>query len=52
MIQPLRQRHRRCFIALAVLLPFLFAWGILGRKSIPLVRSGEVPERTFQEVAP
>jgi hypothetical protein len=52
MIQPLRQRHRRIFIALTVLLPILFTWGILGRRAIPLVRSGEVPERTLQGVAP
>jgi hypothetical protein len=52
MILPLRQRHRRVFIALAVLIPLLFAWGIRGRRSIPLVNGNETPANTSQETTP
>lgn len=52
MIRPLRQRHRRAFIALALLIPLLFAWGILGRRSIPLVHGGETLTNTSQETTP
>jgi hypothetical protein len=37
MIRPLRQRHRRTAIALAICLPVLFAWGIAARKPVPSV---------------
>ncbi len=37
MIRPLRQRHRRIFFVLAVVLPVLFAWGIAARNGIPVM---------------
>jgi hypothetical protein len=37
MIHPLRQRHRRAFAVLAVLIPLLFAWGIAARRGIPVM---------------
>jgi hypothetical protein len=52
MIRPLRQRHRRSFIALAVLIPLLFVWGIIGRRSIPLVHGDGPPTNTSQETTP
>lgn len=51
MIQPLRQRHRRLFIALAVLLPILFLWGLSSRKAIPLMSSGAAKANST-EVSP
>lgn len=36
MISPLRQSHRRMFIALGVLLPLVFVVGIAGRKPVPV----------------
>ena len=39
MIRPLRQRHRRMFAALGVLLPLAFAVGIAARKPVPSVAS-------------
>jgi hypothetical protein len=33
MIRPLRRAHRRIWIVLAVLLPFLYAAGLLARRS-------------------
>ena len=39
MIRPLRQRHRRIFAALGVLLPIAFAAGIAARKTVPTANS-------------
>lgn len=39
MIRSLRQRHRRIFTALAVILPAAFALGVAGRKPVPAVTS-------------
>jgi hypothetical protein len=41
MILQLRQRHRLFVIMLAALIPILFAWGILRRKGLPMVRPTE-----------
>lgn len=35
MIRPLRQRHRRVFAVLGVLLPLAFAFGIFARRTVP-----------------
>ena len=37
MILPLRQRHRRVFIAMGVMLPIMFAVGLAARKPVPSV---------------
>ena len=37
MILPLRQRHRRMFAVIGVLLPIVFVWGIAARKPAPSV---------------
>jgi hypothetical protein len=39
MIRPLRQRHRRAFVALGIVLPVAFAFGIAGRKPLPEIKS-------------
>jgi len=52
MILPLRRRHHRTFLVLAVLLPLLFAWGILARKSVPAVPGDSAPPFPSQEAAP
>jgi hypothetical protein len=39
MIRPLRQRHRRVFYVLALILPLAFATGIAARKRIPVMAS-------------
>lgn len=52
MIHSLRQRHRCSFVALAVLIPLLFAWGILGRRPIPLIRGVETLTNPSQETTP
>jgi len=39
MIHPLRQRHRRIFAVLAVILPAAFAVGVAARKPIPIIES-------------
>jgi hypothetical protein len=39
MIRPLRQRHRRTFLALGIFLPMAFALGIFARKPLPEVKS-------------
>jgi hypothetical protein len=39
MIRPLRQRHRRIFAALVVILPAAFALGIAARKPVPVVET-------------
>jgi hypothetical protein len=41
MIRPLRQRHRRIVIALAVVLPVAFAAGIAARRPVPAM--GQLP---------
>ena len=35
MILPLRKRHRRMFAVLAIVLPLLFAVGVIARKPLP-----------------
>ncbi len=35
MIQPLRTRHRRIFLVLAIILPVLFAAGLMVRPALP-----------------
>lgn len=42
MILPLRQRHRRIFIGLAIFLPAVFVLGIAARKAVPV--AGEIAE--------
>ena len=37
MILPLRRRHQRMFLVLAVVLPLLFAWGIAMRRELPVM---------------
>lgn len=39
MILALRQRHRRMFVTLAVLLPVAFAFGIAARRTVPQIGS-------------
>jgi len=39
MIRPLRQRHRRTFLALGIFLPVVFAVGIAARKPLPEIKS-------------
>jgi hypothetical protein len=39
MIRPLRQRHRRTFLALGIFLPAAFAIGIAARKPLPQISS-------------
>jgi hypothetical protein len=39
MILPLRQRHRRTFLALGIFLPVAFAVGIAARKPLPEIKS-------------
>lgn len=51
MILPLRQRHRRMFAVLGVLLPIVFVAGIAARKPVPSVASLpaglETPSQNF-----
>jgi hypothetical protein len=39
MIRPLRQRHRRTFLALGIFLPMALAVGIAARKPLPEIKS-------------
>ena len=41
MIRPLRQRHRRIVIALAIVLPVAFAAGLAARRPVPTM--GQLP---------
>lgn len=37
MIQPLRRCHRRVFVVMAILLPFLVGWGLWARRMVPVL---------------
>jgi len=52
MILPLRNRHRRIVIVLAIMIPIVFAWGILGRRPIPLTHGGEGSTSVQTEKSP
>lgn len=43
MTRALRQRHRRLWLALAVLLPFVLLAGLLARRPVPVMRTGLDP---------
>jgi hypothetical protein len=51
MTRPLRQRHRQIVIVLTVLISVLFAWGILGRREVPVMRKGDATAVVGQEGA-
>jgi len=51
MIRPLRQRHRRMFCALAVVLPLAFVVGVSARRSVP-VAEPLLPKLTAQTSQP